>query len=96
MMRLMFAVLLATAVTALAGLGGAVSPAQAQSCAQLWVERNAYYKRNGYCFRTARARSYFGNAGCYIYDQGAVPLSRGERARISQIVAMERAYGCPN
>ena len=94
-MRLMFAVLLAATVVALTGLGGAVSPAQAQNCQALWVERNSYYKRNGYCFRTARAIGYFGNGGCYISNQGAVPLSRAERARIAQIVAMERAYGCP-
>ena len=31
-----------------------------------------------------------------ITNQGAVPLGRGERARIAQIVAQERALGCPN
>lgn len=88
--------LLGAATIAVLGLGGTLSTAQAQSCEQLWVERNSYYKRNGYCFRTARAINYFGNGGCYITNQGAVPLSRGERARIAQIVALERAYGCPN
>jgi hypothetical protein len=95
-MRLITAAMLVLAVMAVGSLSGTLSPASAQSCEQLWVERNSYYKRNGFCFRTARARNYFGNAGCYIYDQGAVPLSPGERARIGQIVALERAYGCPN
>jgi len=95
-MRLMFAMAMVTAATVVAGLSGTVSPAAAQSCEQLWVERNSYYKRNGYCFRTARAIRYFGNGGCYINDQGAVPLSPAERARINQIVRLERAYGCPN
>jgi YARHG domain-containing protein len=95
-MRVMLAALLGAATVAVLGLGGTVSPAQAQSCHQLWVERNSYYKRNGYCFRTDRAISYFGNGGCTITNQGAVPLSRGERARIAQIVAQERAMGCPN
>jgi hypothetical protein len=83
-MRVMLAAVLGAATVAVTGLSGAVSPAQAQSCPQLWVERNSYYKRNGYCFSTARAISYFGNGGCYINDMGAVPLSRGERARIAQ------------
>jgi hypothetical protein len=73
-----------------------MSPVAAQNCQQLWVERNSYYKRNGYCFRTARAINYFGNGGCFINNMGAVPLSRAERARIAQIVAQERAFGCPN
>ena len=88
---------LAGAVTLAAmGWGVLISRAQAQGCMQLWVERNSYYKRAGYCFRTARAISFFGNGGCYINDLGAVPLSRSERARIAQIDAQERAMSCPN
>jgi hypothetical protein len=93
-MRLMLAVLLAAAVVAITGIDGAITPAGAQNCAALWVERNGYYKRHGYCFRTARAIRYFGNAGCYITNQAAVPLSRGERNRIAQIRAVERTLGC--
>ena len=95
-MRVMLAALLGAATIAVLGLGGTASPAQAQSCQQLWVERNSYYKRNGYCFRTARAIGYFGNGGCYITNMSAVPLSPGERARIARVVAQERALGCPN
>jgi hypothetical protein len=93
-MRLMFAALIGAAVMALAGLDAAVTAANAQTCAALWVERNSYYKRHGYCFRTTRAIRYFGNAGCYIVNEGAVPLTRGERARIAQIRAIERSLGC--
>jgi hypothetical protein len=82
------------ATVALATVDAATAPAAAQTCQSLWVERNSYYKRNGYCFRTARAIRYFGNGGCYITSQGAVPLSRAERRRIAQIVQMERALGC--
>src|SRR5262245_26297621 len=71
-----------------------ISPVQAQSCQQLWVERNSYYKAHGYCFKTQRAISYFGNGGCYIQDEGRVPLTPAERARIAQIERLERAYGC--
>jgi hypothetical protein len=71
------------------------TPALAQGiCQSLWVERNAIYKDAGYCFKTARAINYFGNAGCRYDVEGAIPLSPAERARIERILAMERANGC--
>jgi len=78
----------------LVAIGALAAPASAQTCQQLWVERNQYYKNHGYCFKTQRAISYFGNGGCFINDEGAVPLSGAERARINQIVQQERAMGC--
>lgn len=81
---------LAVAVTS----GGLMSAASAQSCQELWVERNSYYKEAGYCFKTERAISYFGNQGCVYYNEGSVPLSREARARISQITWLERRNGC--
>jgi len=68
--------------------------ALAQSCQQLWVERNSYYKAHGYCFKTQRAIRYFGNRGCFIYNEEDVPLTGGERNRIAQIKAQERRFGC--
>ena len=68
--------------------------AHAQSCFDLWVERNSIYKRAGYCFKTARAIRYFGNAGCEYDDQADVPLSPGQRARVARIVRLERDLGC--
>jgi hypothetical protein len=84
------------ALVALATLAGAAAPAFAQGgmCQQLWVERNSIYKARGYCFKTARAVAYFGNAGCAYDAEAAVPLSGGERARINEIQRMERANGC--
>ena len=70
------------------------APVYAQTCQQLWIERNQYYKNHGYCFKTQRAIEYFGNGGCFINDEGAVPLTPVERARIAQIVQQERAMGC--
>jgi hypothetical protein len=84
---------LLAAATVLVGIFGA-SYARAQSCQQLWVERNSYYKRAGYCFKTARAISYFGNAGCRYDNEASVPLSPGARARIDEITRIERRYGC--
>ena len=72
----------------------AVSQAYAQACQQLWVERNQHYKNHGYCFKTQRAIEYFGNGGCRINDENALPLTSAERARIAQIVQQERAMGC--
>jgi hypothetical protein len=86
-----------TAVTiALAAttLGAALSLAYAQSCDQLWYERNSYYKDAGYCFKTARAIRTFGNAGCQYDNERGLPLSGNVRARINQIVRQERALGC--
>jgi hypothetical protein len=85
-----------TMLLAAATLGSTVAVSHAQSCQDLWVERNSYYKQAGYCFKTARAISYFGNAGCVYDNENAVPLSPYARARINQIVRAERTYGCSN
>jgi hypothetical protein len=81
-------------------VGGAMLPishARADSCQDLWVERNQIYKNAGYCFQTARARNYFGNAGCSTSSDGAARanMGRDDRARVNEIVQMEARYGCP-
>ena len=76
------------------GLGIPAANAQGNACFRLWVERNEIYKANGYCFKTQRAISHFGNAGCEYDSEADVPLSRSERARIARIIAEERALGC--
>jgi hypothetical protein len=72
----------------------AAAPASAQSCGDLWVARNSIFKEYGYCFKTARAIRHFGNAGCQYDREGDLPMSRGDRARVDQIVRRERAQGC--
>jgi hypothetical protein len=89
--------LLSAAVTMLlaaASLATTVTVSHAQTCQELWVERNQYYKDAGYCFHTTRAIRYFGNAGCLYDDEGTVPLSRGIRNRIAEIARAERNLGC--
>ncbi|HEX8168072.1 MAG TPA: YARHG domain-containing protein [Beijerinckiaceae bacterium] len=71
------------------------SEAWAQSCGQLWYERNSIYKAAGYCFRTPRAIGVFGNAGCRYDSEYDVPLSARQRRRVEDIRAMERELGCP-
>ncbi len=73
---------------------GFISAASAQSCQELWVERNSYYKDAGYCFKTSRAISYFGNGGCVYDNEASVPLPRDIRARIAEITRLERRNGC--
>jgi hypothetical protein len=92
-MRLMHIAM--TGALVVATLGATAKIASAQSCLDLWVERNNYYKQAGYCFKTSRAISYFGNGGCIYNNERDVPLSGSVRARINQIVALERAYRCP-
>ena len=70
------------------------SEAQAQSCGQLWYQRNSIYKEAGYCFRTPRAIRAFGNAGCSYDSEYDVPLSPRQRQRVNDIKAMERDLGC--
>ena len=78
----------------LVGVGAFAPPAFAQSCGDLWYERNAIYKDAGYCFSTPRGVRAFGNAGCQYDNITGVPLSPGARARVAEIVRMERMYGC--
>ena len=85
---------LLAAAAVLAGMLFSASQASAQTCQSLWVERNSYYKNAGYCFKTARAISYFGNAGCRYNNEANVPLSAAARARIDEITRIERRYGC--
>lgn len=77
----------------LIGFSG-ISPAQAQSCQELWVERNGYYKDAGYCFKTRRAIEYFGNGGCRYDFAEDLPMSSSVRNRIEQLKIMERRLGC--
>ncbi|KAF2992559.1 YARHG domain-containing protein [Methylocystis sp. MJC1] len=83
------------AVVAGAALVAAMAPAKAQhpsemSCGQLWHERNKIYARNGYCFKTERARAEFGR-GCFPpYGD----LRGWERRRVNEIQMWESRNGC--
>ena len=87
---------LSTFAVALSLAGYAITPAQAQSCGELWVAINSIYKNNGYCFRTRRAIDHFGNAGCVTSDMREVraSMSGQDRRRVDRLVAMSRDLGC--
>ena len=81
----------------LAGLlvGASALPAYAQSCGDLWYERNAIYKDAGYCFNTQRGIRAFGNAGCQYDNVEDLPLSANDHRAIADILRQERALRCP-
>jgi hypothetical protein len=89
-MRILGGVTLLCAAAILASTIGA----NAQSCGDLWYERNEIYQRAGYCFKTARAISTFGNSGCQYHSEYDFPLTPRQRARIQSIVRLERDSGC--
>jgi len=81
-----------------ASIGGATSfiaPAMADdpsdmSCSELWYARNKIYARNGYCFKTARARAEFG-PGCFPpYGE----LRGWEKRHVGEIQMWESRRGC--
>lgn len=92
------------ALAALVAVGGAVStlPASAMpadtaavvSCQDIWVMRNQIYKDNGYCFKTTRARSYFGNGGCYADDESDMALSSKEMKLVLKYKHWEKIKSC--
>jgi hypothetical protein len=64
------------------------------SCDSLWTVRNTIYDENGYCFKTAKAKAVFDNAGCTYTNASQVPLNTYERGNIDRIVKVEKQKGC--
>lgn len=79
-----------------AGLGLAMSATTAKAgvCQDLWVQRNSIYKAYGYCFKTAKAINYFGNAGCVYDNEASIPMSRADKQAVLAIKKREKALGC--
>jgi hypothetical protein len=100
-MRLLRALMRSPTLLVLLGLAGAVAsfaagiaPARANTCFDLWVQRNSIYKAYGYCFKTSKAIKYFGNAGCIYDNEGDIPLSHADRSTILAIKKTEQSLGC--
>lgn len=86
--------------TSNSGTVAEASPPPARSvtdftCDQLWFGRNSIFKEAGYCFKTPRAISAFGNAGCKYDDIQAVPLSAENQNLASAIQRAEQIKACP-
>jgi hypothetical protein len=80
---------LAASFALLLGLSPGV--AAAQSCYDLWYERNLIFAQNGYCFTTSLGRRTFAGYDCWTSNPR---LTAGEQRRVAQIQALERRYGC--
>lgn len=65
--------------------------ALADSCYDLWYQRNLIYAENGYCFKTDLARRTFSDSSCRTDHPQFSPR---EQRRINQIKAEERERGC--
>ena len=89
--KYMLAAAMGGAIVAGVALAPQPAAAQGRSCQDLWYERNEIYARNGYCFRTERARRVFG-PGCFPpYGR----LSGYEARRVRDIQYEEDMQGCP-
>ena len=70
-------------------------PQPAASCDELWYQRNLIWHQHGYCFRGARGKATFGNAGCSADQAGArARMSPSAAAQVDAILAREKAQGC--
>lgn len=76
---------------ALATLGLGTQSAFADSCYDLWYERNAIYDARGFCFKSSLGKRVFDNSDCYT-DRPR--FTRSEQRRIDQIIRQERRLGC--
>jgi len=68
-----------------------VQPALAESCYDLWYERNAIYDANGFCFTSQLGRQTFDNSDCYTKN---ARLSQDEQWRVDELKAEEESRGC--
>ena len=75
-------------------LAAGSTSARADFCFDLWVQRNSIYKAYGYCFKTAKAINYFGNAGCIYDNEGSIPMSRADKNTVLAIKKREQNLGC--
>ncbi len=66
----------------------------ALSCDQLWLGRNTIWKEAGYCFKTTRAISAFGNSGCRYDATNQIALSQENQNLLSAIRRAETSKGC--
>ena len=74
---------------------GPLTDLKTLDCGQLRHQRNSIFKAGGYCFRTPRGTTSFGNAGCKYQNIFDVPLSHEDRRLVTAIQTTERAKRCP-
>lgn len=85
---------LATAPAALSPAAAGDIQGDAYDCRDLWTMRNQLFKKNGYCFQTAKAIAQFGNEGCRYHSMSAVPLSAEDRLILRDIKRSQARQHC--
>jgi hypothetical protein len=71
-----------------------VAALQELSCDNLWTVRNMIFDENGYCFKTAKAKSIFSNDGCSYTSMASMPLNSYETKNIQLVQAVEKQKAC--
>jgi hypothetical protein len=66
----------------------------AYTCDKLWVMKNQIYKSGGFCFKSQRAITYFGNGGCQYDTQAEVPISDMDRNTLKDIRKSQKRLQC--
>lgn len=65
------------------------------NCDAIWLERNAIWKRHGYCFTTDRAKLVFGNHDCFRDLPAArAAMSIADRSRVEILAEREKNMKC--
>ena len=64
------------------------------SCDELWFVRNAILDDHGYCFKTDKGISAFGNEGCSSRDIADLELNGFEQFNLKALSQMEEIKGC--
>ncbi len=65
------------------------------NCDFLYTMRNEIYRAHGYCFKTEKAITTFGNDGCTIENADNLHLNPIERRNAAVIGKAETIKGCP-
>ncbi len=79
------------ALAASLSVTGALTPAFANECMGLWLERNAIFKQAGYCFGSSLGQGVFGNSGCFTKEPN---ISSRDKSRVANIKSREKRLGC--
>lgn len=78
----------------LVGFVSAPTLASPQECGRLWVERNAFFSKAGFCHDSALWQRSFPNGACTVTSSADVTLSDADRSRVSEIREREHVLGC--
>ena len=75
----------------LSGLTGFAPAAYAESCYDLWYQRNAVYDDNGFCFSSELGKQTFDNSDCWTKNPNLMP---SEVDYVAKLKAEEKRRGC--